>query len=138
RTMIRAESFGLAGRLRGTPGLRTIEPLGYDDFVTVMGNAMLVATDSGGIQEETTALGIPCLTMRHGTERPITVTQGTNTVVALDAQKLAREVDAILAGQGKKGTVPEGWDGKTGERIADALDAFLAGDPPPRTAGPRA
>jgi UDP-N-acetylglucosamine 2-epimerase (non-hydrolysing) len=103
-----------------------------------MGNALVVATDSGGIQEETTALGIPCLTMRQGTERPITVTEGTNTVVALDAAKIAREVDAILAGNPKRGKVPEGWDGKTGERIADALDAFLAGDPPPKTAGPRA
>ena len=138
RTLARAATFGLDGRLRDTPNLRTIEPLGYDDFVTVMGNALVVATDSGGIQEETTALGIPCLTMRQGTERPITVTEGTNTVVALDAAKIAREVDAILAGNPKRGKVPEGWDGKTGERIADALDAFLAGDPPPKTAGPRA
>jgi UDP-N-acetylglucosamine 2-epimerase (non-hydrolysing) len=76
--------------------------------------------------------------MRQGTERPITVTQGTNTVVALDAGLIAREVDSILAGRAKKGTVPEGWDGKTGERIADALEAFLAGSPPPKTAGPRA
>ncbi|MGK4006032.1 UDP-N-acetylglucosamine 2-epimerase (non-hydrolyzing) [Sorangium sp. So ce1036] len=138
RTVARAEAFGLSGRLRDTSGLRIMDPLGYDDFVTVMGNALLVATDSGGIQEETTALGIPCLTMRQGTERPITVTQGTNTVVGLDAALIAREVDAILAGRGKRGTVPEGWDGKTGERIADALEAFLAGDPPPKTAGPRA
>jgi UDP-N-acetylglucosamine 2-epimerase (non-hydrolysing) len=76
--------------------------------------------------------------MRQGTERPITVTQGTNTVVGLDAALIAREVDAIVAGRAKQGTVPEGWDGKTGERIADALDAFVAGDPPPKIAGPRA
>jgi UDP-N-acetylglucosamine 2-epimerase (non-hydrolysing) len=138
RTVARAETFGLSRRLRETPGLRTMEPLGYDDFVTVMGNALVVATDSGGIQEETTALGIPCLTMRQGTERPITVTQGTNIVVALDAALIAREVDNILEGRGKKGTVPEGWDGRTGERIADALEAFMAGSPPPKTSGPRA
>ncbi len=76
--------------------------------------------------------------MRQGTERPITVTQGTNIVVGLDAALIAREVDAILDGRAKRGSVPEGWDGKTGERIADALEAFLAGDPPPKTAGPRA
>jgi UDP-N-acetylglucosamine 2-epimerase (non-hydrolysing) len=138
RTVARAAQLGLADRLKATPGLRTIEPLGYDDFVTLMGHAKLVATDSGGIQEETTALGIPCLTMRGGTERPITVTEGTNIVVGLDAAKIATEVDAILAGRQKHGKVPEGWDGKTGERIADALERFLAGSPPPKTAGPRA
>jgi UDP-N-acetylglucosamine 2-epimerase (non-hydrolysing) len=138
RTTARAEAMGLLPRLRETPGLRPTLPLGYDDFVTLMASAKLCATDSGGIQEETTALGVPCLTMRGGTERPITVTEGTNTVVGLDAARIAREVDAILAGRGKQGRVPEGWDGKTGERIADALERFLAGTPPPRTAGPRA
>ena len=99
-----------------------------------MAGARLIATDSGGIQEETTALGIPCLTMRLGTERPITVSEGTNVVVGLDAARIAHEVDAILAGRGKLGTVPEGWDGKTGERIADALVRFLDGSPPPQSA----
>ncbi len=138
RTVERAKGAGLAARLNGTPNLRTTEPLGYDDFVTLMSSAMLVATDSGGIQEETTALGVPCLTMRGGTERPITVTEGTNTVVALDVAKIAAAVEEIVAGRGKKGRVPAGWDGKTGERIADAIDAFVAGDPPARTVGPRA
>ncbi|HVY49421.1 MAG TPA: UDP-N-acetylglucosamine 2-epimerase (non-hydrolyzing) [Minicystis sp.] len=138
RTVARAAQLGLEERLRATPGLRAIEPLGYDDFVTLMGNAKLVATDSGGIQEETTALGIPCLTMRGGTERPITVTEGTNTVVGLDVARIAAEVDAILAGRAKHGKVPEGWDGKTGERIADALERFLAGEPKAKTSGPRA
>lgn len=138
RTVARAESFGLAERMRGMKNLRVIEPLGHHDFVTAVSNAQLVATDSGGIQEETTALGIPCLTMRQGTERPITVTEGTNIIVGLDAALIAREVDNILAGRAKKGSIPEGWDGKTAERIADALEAFLAGNPPPKTAGPRA
>jgi UDP-N-acetylglucosamine 2-epimerase (non-hydrolysing) len=138
RTVARAEAAGLADRLRSTPGLRTTEPLGYADFVTLMARAKLVATDSGGIQEETTALGIPCLTMRQGTERPITVLEGTNTVVGLDVARIGQEVDAILRGGGKHGRVPEGWDGKAGERIADALLAFLNGTPPPRTQGPRA
>jgi UDP-N-acetylglucosamine 2-epimerase (non-hydrolysing) len=138
RTTARAEALGLAGRMRTVPGLRAIEPVGYNDFVTLMGNAALVATDSGGIQEETTALGIPCLTLREGTERPITVEQGTNTIVGLDPARLAAEVDAILAGRGKTGRIPAGWDGKTGERIAEALEAFLQGTPPPKKAGARA
>lgn len=132
RTTSRARAFGLSERLQSTPGLRTTGPLGYKDFVALMSGARLVATDSGGIQEETTALGIPCLTMRQSTERPVTVTEGTNTVVGLDAARIGREVDAILAGRGKRGVVPEGWDGRTGERIADVLQRFLAGEPPPR------
>jgi UDP-N-acetylglucosamine 2-epimerase (non-hydrolysing) len=138
RTVARAEALGLADRLRATPGLRTTEPLGYNDFVTLLGSAKLVATDSGGIQEESTALGIPCLTLRGGTERPITVTEGTNVVVGLDVGRIEQELGAILAGRGKRGRVPEGWDGRTGERIADALERLLAGDPPPLTAGTRA
>jgi UDP-N-acetylglucosamine 2-epimerase (non-hydrolysing) len=138
RTVARAESLGLAERLRSTPGLRVTEPLGYNDFVTLMAAAKLVATDSGGIQEETTALGIPCLTLRQGTERPITVTEGTNLIVGLDAPRIAEAVDAIVGGRGKHGSVPEGWDGKSAERVADAIDGLLAGDPPPLTAGARA
>jgi len=103
-----------------------------------MSGARFVVTDSGGIQEETTALGVPCLTLREGTERPITVTEGTNTVVGLDAARIDREVSAIQAGRGKKGRVPEGWDGRAGGRIADALARFLAGSPPPKTSGKRA
>lgn len=138
RTVARAVSLGLEDRMRGIAGLRLTEPIGYNDFVTLMASAALVATDSGGIQEETTALGVPCLTMREGTERPITVTEGTNTVVALDRARIAEEVDAIVAGRGKKGRIPEGWDGHAGERIADAVLRFLAGTPPPKTSGPRA
>jgi UDP-N-acetylglucosamine 2-epimerase (non-hydrolysing) len=138
RTTARAESLGLSGRLTGTANLRIAPPLGYDDFVTLMAKAKLVATDSGGIQEETTALGVPCLTMRGGTERPITVTEGTNEVVGLDVAKITAALDRILSGRGKTGQVPAGWDGHAGERVADALQTFLRGTPPPRTAGPRA
>ena len=138
RTTARAEALGLSARLTSTPNLRTVEPFGYDDFVTLMANAKLVATDSGGIQEETTALGVPCLTLRGGTERPITVTEGTNEVVGLDVPKIAAAVDAIVSGKGKQGRVPDGWDGRAGERVADAIEAFLKGTPPPRTKGPRA
>jgi UDP-N-acetylglucosamine 2-epimerase (non-hydrolysing) len=132
RTVARAEALGLAPRLHGTPGLRPLEPLGYDDFVTLMSDARLVVTDSGGIQEETTVLGIPCLTLRTGTERPVTVTQGTNVVVGLDPRRIAREVTSILAGRAKRGRIPEGWDGRAGERVADALERFLGGSPPPK------
>lgn len=138
RTLARAEALGVLGSLRAIAGLSIVEPQGYDDFVTLMGHARLVATDSGGIQEETTALGIPCLTLRGGTERPITVTEGTNVIVGLDAARIASEVDVILAGRSKKGRVPEGWDGRAGERVADALLAFVAGSPPAKTVGPRA
>ena len=138
RTLARAGSLGLAERMRATPGLLPIEPLGYNDFVTLMSSARLVATDSGGIQEETTALGIACLTMRQGTERPVTVTEGTNVIVGLDREKIAAAVDDVLAGRGKRGRVPEGWDGQAADRVAGAIDRLLAGDPPPLTAGARA
>ena len=138
RTMARAESLGLRTRLHETKNLRPIEPLGYDDFITVMSSAKLVATDSGGIQEETTALGVPCLTLRGGTERPVTVTEGTNEVVGLSVAKIDAATRAIMSGEGKKGRVPEGWDGKAAERVADAIERFLAGTPKPKTAGPRA
>ncbi len=132
RTVARAEALGLSRRFLSMPGLLAIQPLGYDDFVTLMSDARLVATDSGGIQEETTVLGIPCLTLRAGTERPVTVNQGTNLVVGLDPVRIRHEVDSILEGRGKRGRIPEGWDGRAGERIAAAVERFLAGDPPPR------
>jgi UDP-N-acetylglucosamine 2-epimerase (non-hydrolysing) len=134
RTTARARELGLSERMGSIPGLILSPPVGYNDFVALMAGARFIATDSGGIQEETTALGIPCLTLRENTERPITVTLGTNTVVGLDIPRIVREVDAILAGRGKKGSIPEGWDGRTGERIADAIEHLLAGSPPPRTA----
>ena len=134
RTLARAATLDLSARLHSTPGLLTIDPLGYDDFVTLMASAKLVATDSGGIQEETTALGIPCLTLREGTERPVTVLCGTNVITGLDTALIDHEVEEILAGRGKRGEVPEGWDGHSGERVAEALLAFLAGWPPARTA----
>jgi UDP-N-acetylglucosamine 2-epimerase (non-hydrolysing) len=133
RTVARAQALGFAQRFNRVPGLMPIQPLGYDDFVTLMSDARLVATDSGGIQEETTVLGIPCLTLRSCTERPVTVTQGTNTVVGLDPERIAREVSAILAGRGKRGRIPEGWDGRAAERIVEAILRFLDGDPPAKT-----
>jgi UDP-N-acetylglucosamine 2-epimerase (non-hydrolysing) len=102
-------------------GLQLIDPLGYLEFLALQRRATVVVTDSGGIQEETTFLGVPCLTVRENTERPITVTLGTNTLVGHDYARLEREIDATVAGRAKAGRVPPLWDGKAAERIADAL-----------------
>ena len=132
RTVARVEALGFTPRVRAIAGLSPIKPVGYDDFVTLLSDARVVVTDSGGIQEETTVLGVPCLTLRTSTERPITVTEGTNVVVGMDPASIAREVDAILAGRAKRGRIPEGWDGRAGERIAEAALSFLAGVPAPK------
>jgi UDP-N-acetylglucosamine 2-epimerase (non-hydrolysing) len=108
--------------------LQMADPLPYFDFVNLMLNARFVLTDSGGIQEETTYLGIPCLTLRPQTERPVTVTEGTNELVTADSLPAAAK--RILANQWKRGKIPELWDGKTAGRIADVL---LAGVRPPRS-----
>jgi UDP-N-acetylglucosamine 2-epimerase (non-hydrolysing) len=101
--------------------LRLVEPLGYLDFLSLTSGARLVLTDSGGLQEETTALGIPCLTLRENTERPITVEEGTNEVVGTDAARIVAAARAAIAGRGKAGRCPALWDGKAGERVAEAL-----------------
>jgi len=101
--------------------LRLLEPLGYFDFIKLMDHALFVLTDSGGIQEETTVLGVPCLTLREETERPITVSEGTNIVVGLDAEQIAAESRKIIRGEGKTGRLPELWDGHTAERIVAVL-----------------
>ncbi len=101
--------------------IRFIEPLGYLDFMKLMMNARFMMTDSGGIQEETTVLNIPCLTLRNTTERPITLTHGTNTLVWNDPQKIASEAFKIIDGKGKKGSVPALWDGKAAVRIVGVI-----------------
>lgn len=118
RTRQRIADFGL-----NTQQFHMVDPLPYVDFLALQSRATAVITDSGGIQEETTYLGVPCLTVRENTERPITVSLGTNILVGRDPHKLRAELAQILAGKGKKGTVPPLWDGKAGERIA----ALLAG-----------
>jgi UDP-N-acetylglucosamine 2-epimerase (non-hydrolysing) len=101
--------------------LRIIEPIGYLDFLCLLSQAALVLTDSGGIQEETTALGVPCLTLRENTERPITISQGTNLLVGTDPSKIVTAAKDILAGNSKAGRVPPLWDGKAAERIVQIL-----------------
>jgi UDP-N-acetylglucosamine 2-epimerase (non-hydrolysing) len=101
------------------------EPLGYLDFMKLVAHARLVLTDSGGIQEETTALGVPCLTMRNNTERPVTLTQGTNVLVGLDAERIISAGLKALRTPAKMGRVPDLWDGHAAERIIDVLAAEL-------------
>ncbi len=101
--------------------LHLLEPLPYIEFLALQKNATVVITDSGGIQEETTYLGVPCLTMRDNTERPITVEMGTNILIGQSGRRLLDEVQRILRGEAKVGVVPPLWDGYTGERIAEIL-----------------
>lgn len=101
--------------------LRLIQPVGYLEFLALQKSATVVITDSGGIQEETTFLGVPCLTVRENTERPVTVEAGTNVLVGQDMKRLKREVYKILDGKAKKGSVPPLWDGKASERIAEVV-----------------
>ena len=103
------------------PQLRLIPPIGYLDFLCLLSKATLVLTDSGGIQEETTALGVPCLTLRDNTERPITISAGTNLLVGTDPQKIVAAAHDILEGRSKAGRVPPLWDGKAAERIVEIL-----------------
>lgn len=103
--------------------LHLIDPLSYLDFLALQHHATLIITDSGGIQEETTYLGVPCLTVRENTERPVTVTLGTNTLVGQNMERLRAEVERILAGHGKQGQVPPLWDGHAAERIASIIEA---------------
>jgi UDP-N-acetylglucosamine 2-epimerase (non-hydrolysing) len=121
RTQRRIQEFGLQPRLETLPQVKITAPLGYLDFLKLMACAQFVMTDSGGIQEETTVLGVPCLTLRENTERPETVTEGTNTLVGRHRDKILAETLRILDGHGKVGRVPELWDGQAARRIVDVL-----------------
>jgi len=116
RTRQRISDLGL-----NPHSMRLLEPLPYMEFLALVRDSTAVITDSGGIQEETTYLGIPCLTLRRNTERPITVEMGTNTLVGDDLAELKSQLERILDGAGKKGSVPPLWDGQASERIANAL-----------------
>jgi UDP-N-acetylglucosamine 2-epimerase (non-hydrolysing) len=110
--------------------LRIVPPVSYLQAVGLMREARLVVTDSGGVQEETTALGVPCLTFRENTERPITIEEGSNTLIGTDPAALEAAVRATLRDGGKRGRAPELWDGRAAPRIAQALADFLAGAEP--------
>ena len=122
RTRHNLERFGL----RFSAHVTTTPPLGYLDFLNLWKDARLVLTDSGGIQEETTALGVPCLTLRDNTERPVTVDQGTNEIVGTDPQAIVAAARRVLAGGGKRGRRPELWDGRASERIVKDLTERFA------------
>ena len=114
-----------AGLENETAFLRRIEPLGYLEFLAAMDHAALLLTDSGGIQEETTILHVPCFTLRDNTERPITISRGTNTLVGADGARLAESYRGMKAGERKRPARPDLWDGRTGERVAEILARFL-------------
>ena len=123
RTRKTIAELGLSERVAAIGNLRLVDPLGYLDFLSLYSGARLVLTDSGGIQEETTALGIPCLTLRENTERPITVELGTNVVVGTDTTRIINAATAALNGSAKKtARQPPLWDGRTTERILDVLE----------------
>jgi UDP-N-acetylglucosamine 2-epimerase (non-hydrolysing) len=138
----RGRSVLMAAGLDDHPRLRVLDPLGYIDFIAAVRGAAVIVTDSGGIQEETTILGVPCLTVRPNTERPITITHGTNRLVTLDeivpaARKALANGAGIGSGSDSGGTggvggahsrpTPPLWDGKAGPRIADVVKRYLGG-----------
>ncbi len=135
RTRQRIHDAGLDGLL-ATTRIFTLPPLGYLEMLGLMKDARVVLTDSGGIQEETTALGVPCITLRENTERPITVNEGTNTVVGTSPEKILASFRDVMSTGGKAGRVPEYWDGHAAERIAKVLVDWLgAGEAARHAAG---
>jgi UDP-N-acetylglucosamine 2-epimerase (non-hydrolysing) len=122
RTRQRITEWGLT-----TGKLHLLEPMPYVEFLALQRRATVIITDSGGVQEESTYLGVPCLTLRDNTERPITVSLGTNTLVGQDRKKLSSELSNILAGKAKTGVIPLLWDGHAGERVAEILGRCFEG-----------
>jgi len=136
RTLNRIKEFNFGRYFEGFPpdncqpaigncGIHCVKPLGYLDFLCLMSHATLVLTDSGGIQEETTILGIPCITLRENTERPVTITEGTNVIVGSDGKKIIKESYKVLEGNYKRGNTPKLWDGKAAKRIVDIISSNL-------------
>ncbi len=121
RTRAVLQKAGLLKKLSAAPRLWMLPPVGYLEMLGLMAGAQMVLTDSGGMQEETTALGVPCITLRSNTERPITIDQGTNTIAGSDADTILSVARDVLASGGKAGRIPEKWDGRAAERIRDVL-----------------
>lgn len=127
RTYERLVQFNLLQRLKSMPEVKLLKPLGYLEFLSLMAHAQLVLTDSGGIQEETTVLGVPCLTLRENTERPVTISEGTNELVGTLPERIIGAVWKVLDEGGKTGRHPELWDGRAAERIVAILRENLGG-----------
>jgi UDP-N-acetylglucosamine 2-epimerase (non-hydrolysing) len=123
RTRQNLERFGIVLH----PAIELLPPLPYMEFLGLWKDAAVVLTDSGGLQEETTALGVPCITLRHNTERPVTVDEGTNTLVGTDPARIVEQARRVLAGAGKAGRRPHLWDGHAAQRIAQQLATALGG-----------
>ena len=121
RTLNSIEKFGLADEFKKIRGLIMTNPLGYLDFICLMMNSKFVITDSGGIQEETTVLQVPCITFRENTERPVTAKEGTNLAVTTDIKKIQSTIEKIMSSKASKGKIPKFWDGKAAERITDII-----------------
>jgi UDP-N-acetylglucosamine 2-epimerase (non-hydrolysing) len=121
RTRKRLDEFGLTERVEKNTSLQLVDPVGYLDFLALQDSAAVVLTDSGGIQEETTALGVPCITIRENTERPVTTEIGTNELVGLDTAKIIELSQQAINSTWKRSSIPELWDGKASERILDIL-----------------
>jgi UDP-N-acetylglucosamine 2-epimerase (non-hydrolysing) len=126
RTRSRLRELSLETTELEAAGLTLLEPLGYLEFLALEDSARLVITDSGGVQEETTVLGVPCLTVRDNTERPITITEGTNKLIGTDPRRILPEVALLLNAGNQQGRVPELWDGRAGQRAAAAIVQYLA------------
>lgn len=121
RTRDRLEKSNLLAQLENAPNIQCLGPLGYMDFLCLTSQAKVIVTDSGGLQEESTALNVPCLTMRDNTERPVTCDEGTSTLIGNCADKLRMHLQQVLDGSYRKGKCPELWDGKASERIVKVL-----------------
>lgn len=125
RTRSRIETFGLTDQLEAMTNIKVTGPVGYLDSLRLQRDSALAVTDSAGLQEETTVFGVPCLTMRPNTERPVTVDVGTSTIVNLDADLVEEKTVEVLEGRYKQGAIPEYWDGRASERIVDILDRMF-------------
>ncbi|MFB0517189.1 MAG: non-hydrolyzing UDP-N-acetylglucosamine 2-epimerase [Candidatus Neomarinimicrobiota bacterium] len=125
RTSKRIDEFGLRDFITRSPNFFPMEPQGYLDFLALMNDTTVVLTDSGGVQEETTYLGIPCLTVRPTTERPVTVELGTNRLIGCAQDEIVAAVEAIVNGPKNQGRIPELWDGHAAERIVKVLDEYV-------------
>lgn len=134
RTRKKIADFGLQNLLHDLDlnkpqvikGINCLPPQGYLEFLHLMSQSNFILTDSGGIQEESTVLGVPCITLRENTERPVTISEGTNTIVGSDRKKIVQAVQTIISGKAKMGRLPDKWDGKAAQRIVEILEGKLA------------